>query len=121
MSQERRHMPRYPLHLDALMITPEETLPVQLLDISACGIRLASPEGIPPETDVALSLITGEEILLSGTVLWAMENPPSENFPSYEVGVEAQAFILRDQEIMSVAGKWTAVRDILSRIHPSAA
>ncbi len=119
MTPERRLTERHPIEIDAVIITPTASVPAQVVDIGAGGIRLISPEPILPETNIALSLATEEETLLSGTILWTLEIHVKNSSPVFEVGIEADAFFLKDQEAIGFSDKETVVREILSRVQRS--
>ncbi len=114
---ERRVLKRYPIKIDATIITPTRSVSVRTVDIGIGGIRVISPDPILPETDIALSLATREEILLSGSVLWTIEIQREETPPEFEMGIEADAFILKEQEAIGFADRETVVREIISRVH----
>ena len=116
MTEERRLAKRYPIGIDATLITPKASIPVHALDICAGGIRIESPEPVPPELNIALSLATEEETLLSGSILWTLEIKSEAGTPLYEIGIEADAFILRDQEAIGFADKVMLVSEILARV-----
>ena len=115
MIEERRLKMRHPIRIGAVIITPTASVAAVTVDISTDGIRILSPEPILPETDVALSLATGEETLLSGAVLWALEINGGQEKPSYDVGIEIDSVILRENEAIGFAGKEAIVTEILSR------
>jgi hypothetical protein len=113
---ERRRIKRHPIKIEATIITPKASIPAHAVDIGAGGIRVLSPEPIPPETVVALSMATEEETLLSGYILWAIEIQREEKPPVFELGIEAHAFILREQEAICLTDKETVVQEILARV-----
>lgn len=113
---ERRCIKRYPIAIDATIITPKASIPAKAVDISAGGIRILSPEPIPPDTVIALSLATDDETLLSGYILWVIEFQREEKPPVFEMGIEAHAFILEEQEAICLADRETLVGEILSRV-----
>lgn len=116
MKQERRIAQRHPVQIGATVITPTASVAAVTVDISADGIRIASPEPILPETDIALSLATGEETLLSGAILWALETASEQNTPLYHVGIEIDSVILKEREAIGFADKEAIVVEILSRV-----
>lgn len=116
MNSERRLLERYPVRIKAVVITPSASIPVHTVDISTSGIRIRSPEPVLPETHVALSLATKEETLLSGRTQWALEKKHKDGTLFYEVGIEADAFILKDREAIGITDKEAAVLEILNRI-----
>jgi hypothetical protein len=116
---ERRQSTRHPIDIKATIITPTASIPVTAMDICARGIRVLSPEPVPPETDIALSLDTREETLLSGSIIWTIEFKQEGAPPAFEVGIEADAFILKDQEAIGHTDRETFVQEILSRIQKS--
>ena len=120
MVQERRHKKRHPIQIEATIITPTASISGVTVDISINGIRVTSPEPILPETDIALSLATGEETLLSGAILWALETKNKQDVPGYDVGIEIDSVILKDQEAIGFAEKEAIVEEILSRIGQTA-
>lgn len=115
---EKRLSPRHPINIPATIITSTASIPARTLDISAGGIRVLSPVPVMPETDIALSLATGEETLLSGSILWTIE-AEQDGTRSFEVGIEADAFILREQEAIGRADREALVQEILSRVQKS--
>ena len=115
-AEERRSIKRYPIEVDATIITPQASIPARAVDISAGGIRVLSPEPVQPETVVALSLATEEETLLSGYILWVIEYQREENLPVYEMGIEAHAFILEEEEAICLTDRETIVEEVFSRI-----
>jgi hypothetical protein len=116
MTQERRLIKRHPIQIDATIITPTTSIKAVTVDISTAGIRVTSPEPILPETDIALSLSTGEETLLSGAILWALEINNKQGKPLYDIGIEVDSVILREHEAIGFADKEVLVTEILSRI-----
>ena len=116
MIQERRLTKRHPIQIDATIITPTDSISAVTVDISTAGIRITSPEPILPETDVALSLATGEETLLSGAILWALEIESKKDKPLYDIGIEIDSVILRECEAIGFADKEAIVTEILSRV-----
>jgi hypothetical protein len=120
MTIERRLIERRPIRIDATIITPTASIAAVTVDISTDGIRITSPEPIFPETDVALSLATGEETLLSGTILWALEIKSKQDAPLYDVGIEVDSVILREHEAIGFVDKEAIVAEILSRIKQTA-
>jgi hypothetical protein len=90
------------------------------VDISTDGIRILSPDPILPETDIAISLATGEETLLSGTILWVLETNSKQEAPLYDVGVEIDSIILRERKAIGFAEKETIIAQILSRVQQTA-
>ena len=116
MIQERRRAKRHPIQIDATIITPADSIPVVTVDISTAGIRVTSPEPILPDTDVAISLATGEETLLSGAVLWALEIDSRADAPRYEVGIEIDSVILKEHEAIGFADREAIVAELLSRV-----
>jgi hypothetical protein len=115
MTLERRLKKRYPVQIDATVITPTASVEVVTVDISTDGLRITSPESILPERDVAISLATGEETLMSGTILWALEISERET-PLYDVGIGIDSLISREREAIGFAEKEALVAEILSRI-----
>lgn len=113
---ERRLSIRHPIDIEATIITPAASIPVHALDIGAGGIRVLSPEPVVPETDIALSLATREETLLSGSILWSIEVEQTQGPPVFEVGIQADAFILKEQEAIGHADREALVLEILSRV-----
>ena len=113
---ERRCIERHLVKIDATIITPRASIPAKAVDISAGGIRVLSPEPVTPDTVVALSLATEDETLLSGYVLWAIEIQRDQNPPIFEMGIEAHAFILKEQEAICLADRETFVGEILQRV-----
>jgi hypothetical protein len=113
---ERRRIPRHPIDIEATVITPAASIPVHAIDISAGGIRILSPDPVLPETDIVLSLATREETLLSGSVLWTIEVEPKDTAPVFEMGIEAYALILNEQEAIGYADREALVREIVSRV-----
>lgn len=120
MTMERRLDKRHQLGIDAVIITPTASVPVHTVDISTSGIRVTSPRPVLPETDIALSLATENETLLSGSVLWALEFTGNDGAPYYELGIDAHAFILRDREAIGFTDKEATVLEIISRVRQSA-
>lgn len=116
MTTERRLDKRHPLGIDAVIITPSASVPVQTVDISTSGIRVTSPEPVLPETNIALSLATENETLLSGAVRWAIEFTGKDGVPGYEIGIDAHAFILKDREAIGFADREAMVGEIISRV-----
>ena len=116
MTEERRRIKRHPIQIDAVIITPTASIAAVTVDISTDGIRITSPEPILPETDVALSLATGEETLLSGAILWALEINGIQDMPLYDVGIEIDSVILKEHEAIGFAEKEAIVAKILSRV-----
>lgn len=113
---EKRLSIRHPIGIEATIITPTASIPVHALDISAGGIRVLSPEPVVPETDIALSLSTREETLLSGSILWAVEVQQPQGPPAFEVGIRADAFIIKEQEAIGSADREALVLEVLSRV-----
>jgi hypothetical protein len=118
INTERRQIPRHLIDIEATIVTPTASIPVHALDISAGGIRVLSPDPVLPETDIVLSLATREETLLSGSVLWTIEIEPKETTPAFEMGIEAYALILNEQEAIGYADREALVREIVSRVGP---
>ena len=79
---ERRLATRHPIDIEATIITPTASIAAHALDICTGGIRVLSPEPLVPETDIALSLATREEILLSGAVQWSVEVDQTDGTPA---------------------------------------
>ena len=115
-AEERRSIKRYPIEVDATIITPQASIPARAVDISAGGIRVLSPEPVQPETVVALSLATEEETLLSGYILWVVEYQREENLPIFEIGIEAHAFILKEEEAICLTDRETVIEVITQQI-----
>lgn len=113
---ERRLSTRHPINVEATIITPSSSIPARTVDICAGGIRVQSPAPVLPDTDIALSLNTREETLLSGFVLWAIEVAQNEGPPAFEMGIEAEAFILSEHQAIGHAERETLVQEILSRV-----
>ena len=113
---EKRLSTRHPIDIEATVITPSASIPARTLDICTGGIRVLSPEPLHPETDIAISLATREETLLSGSTLWAIEVDSKEGSPAFEVGIEVDAFILKEQEAIGHADREALVREIISRV-----
>ncbi len=113
---DRRASARHPFPTSATVITPEKSIPVMVVDIGPGGIRIQCPEPVLPNTDVALQLATRDETLLSGTVLWTLHLGERNNNRLYEIGIAADAFILRDQEAIGFANRETIVLEIVSRL-----
>jgi hypothetical protein len=113
---ERRSIRRHPVNINATIITPNASIPARAVDISAGGIRVLSPEPIPPDTVVALSLNTNSETLLSGYILWVVEYQRENKPPLFEIGIESHAFILEEEEAICLADRETLIEEILSRI-----
>ena len=82
--------------------------------IGAGGIRVRSSDPVLPDTDIVLSLAAREEILLSGSVLWAITAGQSST--EFEMGIEAEALIFKEQEAIGHADREALVEEILSRI-----
>jgi hypothetical protein len=120
MTQEKRLAKRHPIKVNATVITPTAFIPVITVDINTDGIRITSPDPILPETDVALSLATGEETLLSGAILWVLEIDKKENAPLYDVGIEIDSIILKEHEAIEFADRKATVAKILSRTRQTA-
>lgn len=115
-SPDRRRRERTPIDIDATIITPLASYRGRALDISADGIRVVAPYPVPPDTDIALSLSTKSETLLSGVILWTIEVEREEMPPAFEMGIEAHGFILKEQEAIAPTDRETMIREILSRI-----
>jgi hypothetical protein len=113
---ERRRTPRHPIDIKATLITPTASVPAHVLDIGSGGIRVLSPDPVLPETDIVLSLATREQTLLSGSILWAIEVQDGDGAPAFEMGIEAEAFILKEQEAIGHADRESLVREIVSRV-----
>lgn len=116
MTEEKRLAKRHPVQIDATIITPTAFVPVVTVDISTDGIRILSPDPILPETDVALSLTTGEETLLSGAILWVLETRDKQGVTLYDVGVEIDSIILNDRKAIGSEEKEAIISEILSRV-----
>lgn len=115
-TNERRLSTRHPIDMSATIITPTTSIPVHTLDICAGGIRVQSPTPVLPETEIALSLDTREETLLKGSVLWAIEVEQKGGSPTFEMGIEADAFILTEQKAIGHADGEALVQEVLSRV-----
>ncbi len=115
-TNERRLATRHPIDIEATIITPSASIAARALDICTGGIRVLSPEPVVPETDIALSIATREEILLSGAVQWSVEVEQTDGTPAFEVGIQADAFILKEQEAIGHADRVALVLEILSRV-----
>ena len=116
MVQERRHKKRHPIQIDATIITPTAFIPAVTVNINTEGIRILSPDPILPETDIALSLAIGEETLLSGAILWVLEVNDKQGMTLYDVGIEIESIILKEQEAIGFAEKEAILTQILTRI-----
>lgn len=113
---EKRLNTRYALDIDATIITSSASIPARVLDISAGGLRIRSPEAVLPETEIVLSLEIEEDTLLSGSVQWTIEIGKKDGTPAFEVGIEANAFIFKDQKAIGHTDRETMLREILTRV-----
>jgi hypothetical protein len=114
-NQDRRRRRRYKVGIHATIITPTATIPVYVTDISIDGLRVESSDPILPETTIAVSLSLKEETLLTGHVLWSLEGERMGH-RYYQIGIELQGVILKDQEAIGFPPKEALVQEILSRV-----
>ncbi len=113
-THERRRHRRHKIGIHATLVTPSTTIPVYATDVSIDGIRIVSPDPIPPETAVTLSLAVKEETVLTGHVLWSLEELQWGR-RGFEIGIEVTAIILRKMRAIGFAEKEALLHEILSR------
>jgi hypothetical protein len=114
-TRERRRHRRHKIGLHATLTTSTVTLPVYATDISVHGIHVTSPEPILPETAVTLSLDGEKDFLLSGQVLWTLEEL-ERGKRGFEVGIGVTAVILQKMRAIGFAEKGALINKLLSRV-----
>jgi hypothetical protein len=117
-NQDRRRRCRRKIGIHATIITPSVTIPVYVTDISIDGLRVESSEPILPETLIAVSLSLKEETLLTGQALWSLEGERMGH-RYYQVGIEIQGIILKDQDAIGFPLNETLVQEMISRVDPT--
>ena len=112
---ERREEKRHRIWIDALVKTPETSLPVIATEISGGGIRIQSQKLITPGTMIQATLKLNVENEFHGTVIWTLHN--SYSTPAvYEIGVETDLIIMENIKFNKHSAKAKVLEEILSKI-----
>jgi len=113
--ENQRKYPRHSLEIEGMIITPEASTPIIATELSIDGIRIQAPRTISSGTNVAISLQFEEEVLLYGTVIWALDSG-SKNQQSYQIGIETYAIVIPEIKAISFPEKAELFKEILSRL-----
>jgi len=114
-NSERRKAPRHSVHIEGRIITPEASTPIAVKEISVEGLRIESARTMGSGTNVAISLQLEEEVLLYGTVIWALDSG-QKSHRAYQIGIETYAIVIPEIKAIAFPEKAELVDNILQRI-----
>ena len=112
---ERREEKRHRIWVDAVVKTPETSLPVILTEISGGGIRMQSQKLITPGTKIQATLKLNVENEFHGTVVWTLHNTYKTQ-AVYEIGVETDLIVMENLKFNKPSAMAKVLEEILSKI-----
>ena len=111
--EDRRKHKRYKILVDTRVITPETTMSGIADEISGDGIRILSKKAIESGIDVIVSIKIKDEILLHGTVIWAIEFR-DDTMHGYKIGIQTYAIVYKDIKAIGFPKKSELLQEILT-------
>lgn len=107
MESERMEHQRYAVNFNVEITTAGGKTTGMMVGTSLEGLRIKTTTGIQPATDVVVTLLSGEKVILLAGVVWVLDKS-DRGLPSYLAGLKINSVTV-DGRILEGAAERTAL------------
>jgi hypothetical protein len=112
MEELRKHT-RQQVLIPAQADTAEESVPVDIIEISIEGLRLQSKKIFSPDALVSVSIMFSRSIIFNGWVIWVLEKYLPEGHV-YHTGIQIESITDDAAGILGIKGQEDLIQEILA-------
>ena len=109
---ERREHERYAVNFQVEITTEGGKTTGMMVGTSLEGLRIQTTTGIQPATDVVVSLMAGEKVILLAGVVWVLDKS-NKGVPSYLAGLKINSVSVDGKELAGAAERTAFLQDLI--------
>ncbi len=110
---ERRDHKRYSVNIQVVITADIGKATGIIVGTSLEGLRIKTPNMIPPDTDVVITFLSDDKIVLLAGIVWVIDRIEG-GLPSYVAGLKINSVSVHDKELKGMAERTAFLQDLVA-------